>query len=314
MEKKRTLIITRLYEKLQEHMELGAHMDVICKQFGISRQAHYQKRQRLSQRQVEEAVILELVRQIRRKHAKQGTRKLLSKLQPMLAAEGLKIGRDRLFELLGRENLLVHPTKRRRRTTIAGVLRMPNLLLGLEIERPNQVWVGDITYVDLENGKFAYLFLLMDLYSRFLLGWHVADNLLAEGARLCLQKALEHGPAGDLHPIHHSDHGVQYTSHGYLETLSLHGLRPSMGAVGNCYDNIYAERVIGTLKNEYRLGDCFVDMEQLQQLVPEAIYLYNYDRPHLSLDMLTPAQVYHAQDQALPGWQIQIPATRSEVL
>jgi transposase InsO family protein len=300
--------------KLQEHPELKISMDLICEQFGISRQAHYQKKQHLAQRQVEDEVVLELVRQIRRKHPKRGTRKLLFTLRPMLAAEGLKIGRDRLFELLGREDLLIQPAKHRRHTTIAGLLRMPNLLLSLEIERPNQVWVGDITYVDLENGKFAYLFLLMDLYSRFLLGWHVAESLLAEGAHLCLQRALQHCPVGELHPIHHSDHGVQYTSHGYLESLAAHALRPSMGAVGNCYDNIYAERVIGTLKHEYRLGDCFVDLEQLQQLVPEAIYLYNYERPHLSLGMLTPAQVYDSQALTLPSWQIPIPATPSEVL
>lgn len=303
-----------MYLKLQEHPELDIPMDMICEQFGISRQAHYQKKQRLTKRQVEEEVVLELVRQVRRKHPKRGTRKLLFTLQPMLAAEGLKIGRDRLFELLGRLDLLIHPTKHRRHTTIAGLLRMPNLLLGLEIERPNQVWVTDITYVELENGKFAYLFLLMDLYSRFLLGWHVAESLQAEGAHLCLQQALQHCPAGELHPIHHSDHGVQYTSHAYLETIALHGLRPSMGAVGNCYDNIYAERVIGTLKNEYRLGDCFVDLAQLQQLLGEVVHLYNYDRPHLSLDMLTPAQVYDAQARTLPSWRIPVPQVPSEVL
>jgi transposase InsO family protein len=87
-----------------------------------------------------------------------------------------------------------------------------------------------------------------------------------------------------------------------------------MGAVGNCYDNIYAERVIGTLKHEYRLGDRFVDLEQLQQLVPEAIYLYNYDRPHLSLGLLTPVQVYTGQAELLPSWCISVPAAGSEVL
>ena len=171
------------------------------------------------------------------------------------------------------------------------MFRTPNLLPGLSIEFPNQVWVCDITYVEVEIGQFAYLFLLMDLYSRFILGWHVSDSLVSEGALMSLQMALKHLP-GQITPIHHSDHGVQYTSRAYRNTLQTQGLLASMGAVGNCYDNIFAERVIGTLKNEYRLGDRFVDPPQVARLVPEVIHLYNVERPHLSLNMLTPSQLY----------------------
>jgi putative transposase len=292
--------------KIQQQPEVYFPMDTICEQFGIRRQAHYQMLQRNRQRQVQQAGILELVRQVRRKHPRMGTRKLLHKIQPMLAAEGLQIGRDRLFSLLRSQDLLVQPKKHHRRTTIPGLFRTPNLLPGLCIQQPNQVWVSDITYVELEIDRFAYLFLLMDLYSRFILGWHLASTLLAAGALFSLQMALPHCSADQPAPIHHSDHGVQYTCHDYLDTLIGHGLRPSMGAVGNCYDNIFAERVIGTLKNEYCLGDRFVDLPQLQRFVPEVVQLYNYERPHLSLDMLTPSRVYSGQ--AGPVQPVSIPA------
>lgn len=267
-------------------------MDLICQQFGISRQAHYQMLERSQERQANAEVILELVRQVRRKHPNMGGRKLLYKIQPMLAQEGLTIGRDCLFNLLRSQDLLVKRKKHPRRTTLPGIFRTPNLLPGLNIEYPNQVWVCDITYVEVEVDQFAYLFLLMDLYSRFILGWHVSDSLVSEGALLSLKMALEHLSSIQITPIHHSDHGVQYTSHAYRNTLHAQGLRASMGAVGNCYDNIFAERVIGTLKNEYRLGDRFGDPSQVARLVPEVIYLYNVERPHLSLNMLTPSQVY----------------------
>jgi putative transposase len=267
-------------------------MDYICAEFNISRQAHYQKVHReLSQEALGE-VILEMVRQIRRKHHKMGGRKLIDKIQPLLAAEGFKMGRDGLFDLMRQADLLVKRRKKFRPTTLPGLWRAPNLLPGLEICYPNQVWVCDITYIELEKNGYAYLFLLMDLYSRYIVGWHVSSSLASTGAEQALQMAVCHLSNSSTGTIHHSDHGVQYTSQNYLMMLKDHGIRPSMGAVGNCYDNIYAERVINTLKNEYALGDSFATVEQVHWLVPEAIQLYNTDRPHLSLNMAVPYQVF----------------------
>jgi putative transposase len=285
-------------------------MDSLCAHFDISRQAHYQMLQRELKRQEQAVVVLEVVRQIRRKHPQMGGRKLLYKIQPMLALEGLKMGRDGLFDLLREADLLVKRKKRQRRTTIAGFWRAPNLLPGLVIVYPNQVWVCDITYLELEQDQFAYMFLLMDLYSRYILGWQVSSSLAAEGALFSLQMALPHLAGSAYRPIHHSDHGVQYTSRGYMTTLRDNGLQASMGAVGNCYDNIYAERLINTLKNEYLLHDRFVDLKQVERLVPEVVQLYNWDRPHLSLEMATPAQVYYGQVENVKEFSIQA----SEVL
>ena len=267
-------------------------MDMICEHFRISRQAHYQMTRRVHQREKEAMLILEMVRQIRRKHPRMGVRKLQVKLEPMLAAEGLKIGRDGLFTLLRQADMLVQRRKKRRRTTIPGLWRTPNLLPGLTITEPNQVWVSDITYIETELQPFLYLFMIMDLYSRYIVGWHISNSLAASGALTALHQAIQQGSLSDQELIHHSDHGVQYTCHDYLNTLRSHKIRPSMGAVGNCYENAFAERVIGTLKGEYGLDRRLPDFLTVTKLVREAISLYNTDRPHQSLNYAYPFSIY----------------------
>jgi putative transposase len=267
-------------------------MDTICTHFGITRQAHYQMTRRVRQREKDAVVILEMVRQIRRKHPRMGVRKLQVKLGPMLAAEGLKMGRDGLFTLLRQADMLVQRRKKGRRTTLPGFWRTLNLLPGLTITKPNQVWVSDITYVETALQPFVYLFMIMDLYSRYIVGWHVSNSLAASGALTALQQAIHHCPLLTHELIHHSDHGVQYTCHDYLFTLSSHKIRPSMGAVGNCYENAFAERVIGTLKGEYGLDRRLPNLLTVSKLAREAIFLYNTDRPHQALDFAYPSRVY----------------------
>lgn len=267
-------------------------MAQICGYFGISPQAHYQKRLREQERQEETAVILEMVRQVRRRHPRMGVRKLQNRITPMLTSEGLHIGRDRLFDLLRRQNLLVAPKKAYRSTTTAGRIRAPNRLLGLTVARRDQVWVCDITYLPLKGSRFAYLFVVMDLYSRCIVGWHVSPSLSADGAVKGLHMALTALPTTTSGIIHHSDHGTQYTSHEYMHELAEHKIVPSMGAVGNCYDNAFAERLIGILKDEYLLDVALDSVDQYSFAVEEAVDLYNTDRPHYALNMEVPASVY----------------------
>ncbi|MBW2002777.1 MAG: IS3 family transposase [Deltaproteobacteria bacterium] len=279
-------------------------MDQICSQFGITRQAHYQKCQLEAVRSVENEIILEMVRLIRRRHPRMGCRKVLYKIRPMLATEDLNIGRDRLFELLREANLLVKPKKQYRRTTIPGMWRVPNRLSGLIVSHCNQVWVCDITYLALMRNRFAYMFVLMDLYSRYIVGWHVSPSLAADGALTSLEMALSTRPHKPTGVIHHSDRGAQYTSRVYMQTLLKNELLASMGAVGNCYDNIYAERVIGILKGEYGLDTPFVNLTQVISFVQEVIDSYNTDRPHLSLGMATPKDVYDGKTVDVPAIDI----------
>jgi putative transposase len=264
----------------------------LCAWYGISRQAHYQMKQRQEQRTQEGEEILEMVRAIRRQHPRMGGRKLYQKIQEGLSERDIQLGRDRFFELLRRHNLLIRPRKRRYRTTWPGKWRCENLLATADITRPNQAWVCDLTYIATENG-FAYLALVTDLYSRRILGYDLSRSLSQEGVTRALQRALAQAdqPLDGL--IHHSDHGIQYTSLNYRQLLTEHGIRSSMGEVGNCYDNAVAERVNGILKLEYGLDATFVDFVQAQIAVTQAVWLYNHDRPHLALDFQTPMSVYH---------------------
>jgi len=286
-------------------------LEALCRAAGISRQAYYQARRRQAQREVAEAQILSLVRMLRVRQPRLGTRKLWVRLRPLLAQEGLSIGRDQLFTLLRRAGLLVSRKRGGRRTTWAGTLRVPNRIAGITLTRINQVWVTDITYLPLQNGRFVYLFVVMDLYSRAILGWTVAETLEAHYALTALHQAVQQAGNADLRGlIHHSDHGVQYTSHGYQDALTERGILCSMGEVGNSYDNAYAERVIGILKQEYGLDLPFVDLAQVQTVSAESIHLYNWERPHQALAYVFPGAVYqgHAAGQPFTVYQYQPPA------
>lgn len=209
-----------------------------------------------------------------------------------MAALGISRGRDAFFELLSARDMLVPVRRNRQRTTRSGWRRYSNLLAGLEIVRTYQVWVADITYIATEQG-FVYLALVTDAFSRFIVGYDLSLSLAVEGC----QRALEHAVAQDANRslqglIHHSDHGVQYTAYAYRDRLQALGIRPSMGEVGNCYDNALAERIIGTLKTEYGLADLFVDLNHADAAVHEAVWLYNHERPHLALDYQKPADLH----------------------
>lgn len=263
----------------------------LCGWYGISRQAHYQMKWQQQQRQEEAAQVLELVRQIRHRHKRLGGRKLYHQLQPELLKLGIPLGRDRFFELLRAHKLLLNPKKRACRTTWAGSWRCQNLLAEAIITRPNQAWVCDLTYIATESG-FVYLALVTDLYSRRIMGSDLSRSLTLEGATRAMQKAISQAAHSLKGLIHHSDHGVQYTSRPYRDLLAHHHIHSSMGEVGNCYDNPVAERVNGILKLEYGLDDSFVDLAQAHLAVEQAVWLYNHERPHLALNYQIPYQVY----------------------
>ena len=215
---------------------------------------------------------------------------MLVKIRPELAAAGLDIGRDKFFALLRSRELLVPAPRRTRRTTWAGQQRFPNLLAVAELTAPQQAWVGDITYLETEQG-FCYLSLLTDAYSRYIVGFDVSKSLAADSAQRALSRAIAQAKPPLTGLIHHSDHGSQYTSAAYCKLLHQAGIRASMGAVGNCYDNALAERMNGILKLEYALDSRFLDYQQACTATVEAVWLYNHERPHLALHYQTPVPV-----------------------
>ncbi|MBE7520752.1 MAG: IS3 family transposase, partial [Thermoflexaceae bacterium] len=243
-------------------------------------------------REIEEGLVLELVRRERRFQPRLGGRKLLHLLGGDLEEAGVSVGRDRFFELLAENDLLVAPKPGAPRTTRSRhclpVFR--NLLAGLTLVRPNQAWVSDLTYIRTGEG-FLFASLITDAHSRKIVGAHIGDSLEAEGCLLALEEALEGLPA-DKRPIHHSDRGCQYCCHEYVNRLRARGLGISMTEVSHCYENAKAERVNGILKQEYEMDRTFRTKDQAKEAFHQAVWLYNHRRPHLMLDYRFPAGVH----------------------
>lgn len=247
------------------------------------------------------AHLLECVKDIRKRHTKLGTIKLRSELREEIRKCGRGFGRDKFFDLLRYHDLLV---KRRRKYAITTNSDHPfykhkNGLKGITVSRPDEAWVSDITYLRTRCG-FVYLSLVTDVYSRKIVGWDVNVSLAVEGAVKAVKKAISKC-SGTKNLIHHSDRGIQYCCHAYTELLKQNGIQISMGEAGNCYDNAIAERVNGILKGEYLMDNEFEDYEQAVKAARQAIYLYNYERPHFSLGLQKPTEVYQSQIQNING-------------
>jgi putative transposase len=260
----------------------------------MSRQNYYKQRRQRQSRHVDEVFILALVRRERACQPRLGTRKLLHILRAELDSQGVSIGRDRFFCLLARENLLIRRRGRHCRTTDSRhrFRVYGNLLKDVCLTGPSEAVVSDITYIRTDEG-FMYLSLVMDAYSRAILGYDCSDSLEAEGALRCLSMARRRlGKVAGV--IHHSDRGIQYCSTAYVGRLERGGFRISMTESNHCYENSQAERLNGILKDEYGLGGRFQRKCDALQAVQEAVKLYNYRRPHQALGYRCPMEVHLA--------------------
>jgi len=258
----------------------------------MSRQNYYTARRLRHRRQVDEALIVELVKRERCVQPRLGGRKLLHLLGPDLQEAGVSVGRDRFYELLAEYELLVPPLPASPRTTNSrhSLPVFQNLFAGMHLHAPHEAWVSDLTYIRTDEG-FLFGALITDAYSRKVVGEHIGDSLEAEGCLQALEQALRALPAGK-HPLHHSDRGCQYCCHEYVERLQARGLAISMTQVMHCYENALAERVNGILKQEYGLGQRFRTKAQAIKAFQQAVYLYNHRRPHLRLNYRCPADVH----------------------
>jgi transposase InsO family protein len=258
----------------------------------MSRQNYYAARRLRQRRQIDEAMILELVKRERKIQPRLGGRKLLHLLRGDLNEAGINIGRDRFFELLAESDMLVVPKPGSPRTTNSrhSLPVFDNLLVGKVLSGPNEAWVSDLTYIRTDEG-FLYAAIITDAYSRKIVGAHIGDSLEAEGCLLALEGALTMLPAGK-HPIHHSDRGCQYCCHEYVERLQASGLPISMTQVMHCYENAQAERVNGILKQEYELDRRFRTKAHARKAFEQALWLYNHRRPHMRLNYRFPADVH----------------------
>ena len=258
---------------------------------GVSRQAVYQSEQRLRAKQSSFDQVIELVYQIRCKMPRLGTRKLYFLLKDSFIARGIKIGRDALFELLRSRHLLVVPRKSYTKTTFSKhwLKKHPNLYNETSLTCPEQVFVGDITYLKTRSGTH-YLSLVTDAYSRKIMGYHLSNDMMSESVVKALNMTLLNRTT-NRPAIHHSDRGLQYASSLYQKTLKNAGIKPSMTDGYDCYQNALAERINGILKQEFFLYTCNT-FGELQTLVKESVDIYNNERPHLMLEMQTPNMVH----------------------
>lgn len=270
----------------------GIGVRALCERVGMSRQNYYAARRLRQRRQVDEGMIVELVKRERRMQPRLGGRKLLHVLSSELTEAGVQVGRDWFFEVLAQADLLVVPKPGTPRTTNSrhSLPVFQNLLEGKVLSAPNEAWVSDLTYIRTEEGML-YAALITDACSRKIVGAHISDSLEAEGCLRALDQALRELPAGK-HPIHHSDRGCQYCSHEYVARLKARGLPISMTQIMHCYENAQAERINGILKQEYEMDRTFRTKAQAKAAFEQAVWLYNHRRPHLGLNYRFPADVH----------------------
>jgi len=271
----------------------GVSVSGVCRRLGMRRQNYYARRKLRRRRQVDAELICGLVRQERHLQPRLGGRKLRVLLRDSLAEAGVRLGRDRFFEVLREHDLLLARRRSERPRTTDSYHNLPvfrNLVKDCQASRPNEVWVGDLTYLRTEEG-FMFLSLLTDKVSRHIVGYHCGDSLESIGCQAALKMALQQLPPGQR-PIHHSDRGSQYCCHDYVKLASARGLAMSMTEVDHCAENALAERMNGILKSEYGLDQEFKTKAHTTQAVHQAIHLYGTRRPHTALGNRFPAQVH----------------------
>lgn len=277
----------------------------ITKLFGKSRQAFHQMERRHVQETVNGELVLVYVREIRKQQPRIGTKKLHTMLQPVMASNSIKLGRDKFFALLRRNNLLVKRRRKHVKTTDSDHVfkKYPNLIQEYIASGPEQIWASDITYLSTERG-FVYLSLVTDQYSKKIMGYHVHLTLEANGPLEALKMALAaRRYQGSSNLIHHSDRGIQYCCEEYIGVLKSNGIQISMSKRGNPYENAIAERVNGILKTEFYLDRFFRNILQVQQVVQDVVTVYNTQRPHASCDYMTPDQAHRCQGVLKKRWK-----------
>ena len=298
-----------------EQREPSRCIRVLCLLLGYSRQAYYKNIKAHEQIRFEHGVLLTEVAGIRKDQPRLGGRKLLCKLNAFMQDHQIRMGRDALFKLLRHEGLLIRRRRHGKPRTTCSFHRFhkyPNQIIGFNPSGPNQLWVGDITYIRLEK-KFAYLSLVTDAYSRKIVGYDLCKTLSAVGCMAALNMAVKGNSSRNEGMLHHSDRGIQYCCNEYVKLLEQHHIGISMTQSGDPLENALAERVNGILKDEL-LQDQYGIYSQAKSMVTRAIRLYNNDRPHSSVNMLTPAMAHLKTGDLKKHWRNYNIAKKEEVV
>jgi transposase InsO family protein len=259
--------------------------------FGYTRQVYYRGLKAEKTKQQRAAIVLGLVREKRMVMPRLGTKKLYHLLQTEL--KNLGVGRDKLFAILKANHMLIQPRKSYHITTNSHhrFRKHKNIIAELEITRPEQVWVSDITYVGTRKNPM-YLSLVTDAYSKRIMGYDVSNTLETKGALTALKQALKSRKYPGRELIHHSDRGFQYCSEIYQKTLAKSKVKCSMTETYDPYANAIAERINGVLKQEFIEIVKIDNLQLMSKIVKESVAIYNKQRPHLSCEMMTPESMH----------------------
>lgn len=273
---------------------------------GYTKQAYYKRLGLMETRFMNEELILELIRHKRKQWKKGSGRNLYAALRPDFKKHSIKIGRDKFFTLLRENNLLKTRKKRAVKTTFSyhHFHKYPNIIRDKVPLKSGEIIVSDITYIWIKNiESFAYLFLITDLYSRKIIGYCLSDSLKAESAVKSLKMAIKQIDSKGC--IHHSDRGIQYCCNDYTELLIKNKMLISMTENGDPLENAVAERVNRTIKEEFTDEKtlCFESLQKGLKEIPLIIKFYNEERPHRSIDMLTPEQAFKMTGELKKHWK-----------
>ena len=279
-------------------------LGVLCKLVGKTRQAFYEGKWREEKNQFEDAIIVDLVKTERKVAKRVGGKKLFLILKAELLGHKISIGRDKFLDVLRDNDLLVKRRRKRIQTTMSRhrLRKYPNLTKDLKIDRSEQLWVSDITYLSVEGGH-CYLILITDAYSRKVVGYNFGRKMDTSFCILALEKALANRSYAFRKLMHHSDRGLQYCSKAYIEILEKKGIGISMTENGDPLENALAERMNGIFKDNFALDIPFLSFEIAQQTIEKAIEYYNNRLPHSSVDMLTPSEAHHKTGKLKKHWK-----------
>ncbi len=286
-------------------------MTPLCALAGVTRQAFYKQDDDLLYRRLAlEQFVVQFILSVREKDPMMGMDKLWRMYRDRFSDE-YRLGRDAFRSIMHERGLGIKNVKRAPRTTDSrhNLPTYPNLVKSVIPTRPNHIWVSDITYIEIQDPdspqgyRFVFLTIVMDAYSKRILGWYVAPTLEAAYSIKALEMAVKTLPEGfEDTLIHHSDRGTQYASAAYIKVLNDNHIVPSMTEDGNPKDNAMAERINNTVKNELLYGKTFSSIRQVTDAVRKAVKFYNEERPHSSINMLTPNQAHQMEGELKKHW------------
>jgi transposase InsO family protein len=257
----------------------------------MDRQVYYRRIKRRIIKQDKAQLVVKMVLEIRVQMPRIGAKKLYYLLGNDLKT--LKIGRDKFIDILRANHLLIIPKRSYHITTNSHhrFRKYKNQLLDLQINKPEQVWVSDITYIG-KREKPCYLSLITDAYSKKIVGYNVSNNLNTESSLVALRLAIKQRKNKEIPLIHHSDRGLQYCANEYQKVLNKQRIITSMTQNSDPYENAVAERINGILKQEFYIDQYNKELPVMKQIIKETVNIYNEKRPHLSNHMLTPNQMH----------------------